>query len=92
MPSDERVRLHVHQRIAPREHSAQRPYHPPGGVVGPSWPDPALLEKRQLLAEEAVLRRQGDPGSSEEEHKPREVDQHFVNGPDAVSESQTAEG
>jgi hypothetical protein len=40
----------------------------------------------------AVLRRQGDPGSSEEEHKPREVDRHLVNGSEAVDETQRAEG
>src|SRR2546421_12992212 len=36
VPTDERIRLHVHQRIAPREYSAQGRHHPPSGVVGAS--------------------------------------------------------
>ena len=33
VPTDERVRFHVPQRIAPGEHSAQSRHHPPRGIV-----------------------------------------------------------
>ena len=92
MPSDERVRLHIHQRIAPLEHSAQGRHHPPGGIVGPSWPDLPLLEERQLFAEEEVLRRQCDTGSTEEKHELTKVDQHLAKGTEEVSKAQGAAG
>ena len=92
MPSDERVRLHIHRRIAPLEHLAQGRHHPPGGIVGPSWPDLPLLEERQLFPEEEVLRRQYDTGSTEEEHKPAEVGQHLAKGTEEVSKAPEAAG
>ena len=90
MPSDERFRLHIHQRIAPLKHSAEGRHHPPGGIVGPSWPDLSLLEERQLFAEEEVLRRHCDPGSTEEEHKLTEIDQHLAKGTEEVSKAPEA--
>src|SRR5215471_15603895 len=50
MPTDECIRLDIHQRAAPREHATQRRHHPTGGIVGSSWFDFALLEERQLFA------------------------------------------
>src|SRR5436305_1673299 len=58
VPPNERIRLHVHQRIAPREHSAQGRHNPPRGVIGASRPDLSLLEQRQLFPEEEILRGQ----------------------------------
>jgi hypothetical protein len=46
MATDQGVRLHIHQRTASREQSAQRCQYPPGGVVGPWWSDLALLKQR----------------------------------------------
>lgn len=43
------------------------------------------MEKRQLFAEEEVLRRPGDTGSTEEEHKLTEVNQHLAKGTEPVS-------
>jgi hypothetical protein len=51
-----------------------------------------LLEQGQLLSREEILSRHCDTGSSEEEHKPTEVDQHFVNGSEAVREGQRVAG
>src|SRR5262249_3835602 len=34
------------------EHAAERRHHPPGGVMGASWLDLALLEERQLFPKE----------------------------------------
>src|SRR5262245_7869121 len=52
MPTDERWRFDIHQRIAPREHATQGCHHPTGGIVGLSWFDLALLEECQLLTKE----------------------------------------
>ena len=38
--------LRIHQRIAPREHSAKGGHHPSRSVVGPSWFDLPLPEQR----------------------------------------------
>ena len=92
MPPDERLRLHIHQRIAPLEQLAQGRHHPAGGIIGPSWPDLPLLEERQLFPEEEVFRRQGNTGSTEEEHKPTEVDQHLAKGTEEVSKAREAAG
>jgi hypothetical protein len=59
LPSNQGIRLYIHQRIAPREHSAQAGHRPSGRVVGPTWFDRPLLEQRQLLAKEEILRSQG---------------------------------
>ena len=84
--------LHIYQRIAPLEHSAQDRHHPQGGIVGPSWPDLPLLEERQLLPEEEVLRCQCETGPTEEEHKLTRVDQHNAKGTEEVSKAQGAAG
>ncbi len=55
LPSDERIRPHIHQRIPPLEHSAQGGHHPPGGIDGPSWFNFPLLEQRQLPPKEEVF-------------------------------------
>jgi hypothetical protein len=55
MPTDERIRLDIHQRVAPWEHPTQGRHHPTGGIVSSSWFDLALLEERQLLAKEEVF-------------------------------------
>ena len=68
------IRLHIHQRIAPREHSAQGAHHPSDGIVGPSWFDLPLLEQRQLLAKEQILRRQGTEGMRREASQSDQVD------------------
>ena len=87
MPSDERVWLHIHQRIAPLEHSAQGRHHPPCGIFGPSGPDLSLLEECQLFAEKEILSRHCDTGSAEEEHEPTEVGQHLAQGVEEVSKA-----
>ena len=50
VPTDERIRLHVHQRIAPREYSAQGRHRPPSGVVGASRSNLSLLEQRPVVS------------------------------------------
>ena len=92
MPSDERVRLDDNQRGTPVKCSAQERHQPAGGIVGPSWPNFALLEERQLFPEEEVLRRQGDTRSAEYEHKPTEVDQHFAKGTEEMTKAQGTAG
>src|SRR5262252_1070213 len=84
LPSDERIRLYIHQRIAPREHSAQGGHYPSGGVVGPSWFDLPLLEQCQLLAKEEILRRQGTAGMHREGSESDQVDDHQRQRPEAV--------
>lgn len=66
VPTDERIRLHVHQRIAPREYSAQGRHHQPSGVVGASRFNLSLLEQRQLFPEEEILRGQCAVGTRRE--------------------------
>jgi hypothetical protein len=39
VPTQERVRLDIHQRVAPSEPLTQGRHHPAGGSVGPSRPD-----------------------------------------------------
>jgi hypothetical protein len=56
MPTDESIRFDIHQRTAPGEHAPERPHYPPGGVVGTSWFDLALLEERQLFTKEEIFR------------------------------------
>ena len=55
VPTQERVRLDIHQRVAPGEPLTQGRQHPAGGIVGPSRPDLPLLEQGQLLSQEEVL-------------------------------------
>ena len=67
-------------------------HHPPGGIVGPPWPVFTLLEERQLFPEEEVLRRQGNAGSTEEDHEPTEVGQDLAKDAEKVSKAQGAAG
>ena len=55
VPTQERIRLDIHQRVAPGEPLTQSRQHPAGGSVGPSRPDLPLLEQGQLLSQEEVL-------------------------------------
>jgi hypothetical protein len=84
LPSDQRIRLHIHQRIAPLEHSAQGGHHPPGGIVGPSWLDLPFLEHRQLLTKEEVLGRQGTMGMNPERSESDQVDDDQRQRPEAM--------
>src|SRR5262249_21217870 len=61
MPTDERWRFDIHQRIAPREHATQGCHQPTGGIIGSSWFDLALLEECQLLTKEEVFCGQRSP-------------------------------
>jgi len=74
LPSDERIRLHIHQRITPRERSAQDGHHPSGGVVGPSWLDLPFLEHGQLLTKKEILGRQGTVGMRREASESDHID------------------
>jgi cytochrome b len=87
MPTDERIRLHVHQRIAPREHSAQSGHYPPGGIVRASWSDLPFLKERQLFAKEEILRGQGAVGTGREENKPTQVEQDHDCGEETMLDS-----
>ena len=71
---------------APRhsEHSAQGGHHPPGRIVGPSWFDLSLLEERQLLPKEEILRSQGAAGMRREESQSDQVDHDQGQRPEAV--------
>jgi hypothetical protein len=60
-------------------------HQPSGGIVRAVRLNRALPEKGQLFSEEEILGRQPAAGSSEEEDKPTEVDQHLANGPEAVN-------
>ena len=89
MPTDECIRLDIHQRTAPREHATERRHHPTGGIVGSSWFDLALLEERQLFAKEEVLRSQGATGMGRKEsqtdqinHDRRDCSEAVCNGSD----------
>src|SRR4029077_10388222 len=73
MPTDECIRLDIHQRTAPREHATQRRHHPTGGIVGSSWFDFALLEQRQLFAKEEVLRSQSATGMRRKESQADQI-------------------
>ncbi|HMF90211.1 MAG TPA: hypothetical protein VKL40_06180, partial [Candidatus Angelobacter sp.] len=84
LSSDQRIRLYIHQRIAPGEHSVQGGHRPSGGVVRPSWFDLPLLEQRQLLAKEEILRRQGTAGMHRERSEPHQVDDGQRQRPEAV--------
>jgi hypothetical protein len=92
MPSDECVRLDDNQRGTPVKYPAQQ-RHPPSGRIGRAIRfEFTLLKKRPLLSEEQILSRHCDTGSSEEEYKPREVDQHLAEGCQEVSEARGAAG
>ena len=73
MPTDERIRLDIHQRIAPGEHPTQGRHHPTGGIVGSSWFDLALLEERQLLTKEEVFCSQGSTGMGREDTQTEQI-------------------
>ena len=92
MPSHERVRLDNHKRTAPIEHPAQERYQPSGRIGRAMWFEFALLKGHQLLSEEQIPSRYRATGSSEEEHNPTELDQHFENRSEAVKEGQRAAG
>ena len=76
MPTDERIRLDIHQRVAPWEHPTQVHHHPTGGIVGSSWFDLALLEESQLLAKEEVFCSQS---SARMRHEDSQSDQVHYN-------------
>ena len=89
MPTDECIRLDIHQRTVPREHATERRHHPTGGIVGSSWFDLALLEERQLFAKEEVLRSQSATGMRRKEsqaeqinHDRRDCSEAVCNGSD----------
>ena len=73
MPTDECIRLDIHQRTAPREHATERRHHPTGRIVGSSWFDFALLEERQLLAKEEVLGSQSATGMRRKESQADQI-------------------
>ena len=74
VPTDERIRLHIRKRIAPREHSAEGRHQPPGDIAGSSWFDLPLLEEGQLFPEEQILRGKGAVGTGREENEPTQVE------------------
>jgi hypothetical protein len=84
LPSDQRIRLHIHQRIPPLEHSAQGGHHPPGGIVGPSCFTLPLLEQRQLLPKEEVFRHQRAVGACREQRQSDQVEHDQRQDPKAV--------
>ena len=85
LPTDQRIRLHMYQRITPRKHSAQGGHHPSGGIVGSSsWFYLPLLEQRQLLAKEEIFRRQGTVGMHCEGSESDQVDDDQRQRPEAV--------
>jgi hypothetical protein len=49
VPTQERVRLDIHQRVAPSEPLTQSRHHPASGSAGPSRPDLPLPEEGQLF-------------------------------------------
>ncbi len=63
VPADERIRPHIHQGIAPREHPTQRHHHPAGGVVCPrgltfrSWKNARCLRRKRFSAARARRER-----------------------------------
>jgi hypothetical protein len=59
-------------------------HHPPGGLVGPSWLNLALLEERQLVPEEEVLRSQGAARAPREDSQSDEVEHDQRQYPIAV--------
>jgi len=89
-PLDECVRLDDNQLGTPVKYPAQQ-RHPPSGRIGRAIRfEFTLLKKRPLLSEEQILSRHCDTGSSEEEYKPREVDQHLAEGCQELSEARGA--
>src|SRR4030095_7843066 len=69
LPTDERIWLDIHQRIAPLEHSPQGRHRPASRIVGPPRFDLTLLEERELFAEKEILSSQGLVGTDREGSK-----------------------
>ena len=53
---------------------AQGHHHPAGGVIGPAWLLFPLLEERQLLAEEEVLRGEAVLGAHLQQGEPTKIE------------------
>ena len=79
VPTQERVRLPIHQRVPPSEPLTQSRHHPAGGSVGPSRPDLPLLEEGQLLSQKQVLGHQRRPRTCGEGNQSDQVDGNHDN-------------
>ena len=85
MPTDERIRLDIHQRVAPWEHPTQGRHHPTGGIVGSSWFDLALLEESQLLAKEEVFCSQSSARMCHEDSQSNQIHHNWHDRSEAMS-------
>ena len=84
MPMDERIRLEIHQRIAPWEHTTQGRHHPTSGIVGSSWFDLALLGERQLLAKEEAFCSQRSARMRREDSQMDQINPNWHDRPEAM--------
>src|SRR4030095_1574104 len=69
LPTDERIWLDIHQRIAPLEHSPQGRHRPASCIGRAPRFDLTLREERELFAEKEILGSQGLVGTDREESK-----------------------
>jgi hypothetical protein len=84
VPTDECIRLDIHQRIRPLEHLTQSRHQPASGIVGTSGSGLSLLEKSQLLAQKQIFCGNGPVGTGREESQSDEVHDYQGHCPKAV--------
>ena len=73
MPTDERVRLDVHQGVTPREQAAENYHNQPSGIIGTVWFHLPLLEQNELFAQEKILGSQCAARSGNEHEETEEI-------------------
>lgn len=73
MPFEERFRFDDHERATPVKERSQTDHGEPEDRGCPPRFGLALLEERELLSEEQILRNQGDPGANEQTQEGQQV-------------------
>ena len=84
MPTDERVRLDVHQGVTPREQATQNYHNQPSGIISAVWLCLPLLEQGELFAQEEILASQCAAGPGNEHEETNEIARDGGQRPEAM--------